>query len=255
MAQADFRRRMLAGELLAGTFLKTPSYEMVEVLEMSGLDFVCLDGEHAPFDRGRMDVCLAMARALDFPALVRVGSGTDDNILQALDSGATGIVVPHVDSVKKAQEVARWARFGHRGRGYAGSTRWAGYGTQTMPDLLAKSKAQTVVIVQIEEPEGVDAAAEIAAIGGVDGLFVGPADLTVAYGADAGAAKKLEAALAAVGQACKAAGKTYMSFIPDAAKAADWAAHGMTMFFIASEQGWVLKGAGAQAAGIHQLGG
>ena len=124
-----------------------------------------------------------------------------------------------------------------------------------MPDLLEKSQQETVVIAQIEEPEAVDAVADIAAVAGVDGLFVGPADLTVAYGADAGAAEKLDAALAVVGAACKAAGKCYMSFIPDASKAAAWAKHGMTMFFIASEQGWVLNAARGQAKGIHDLGG
>ena len=218
---------------------------------MSGLDFICLDAEHAPFDRGRMDACLAMARALDIPALVRVGSGSAENILQAMDSGAVGIVVPHVYDVAKAEEIARAARFGHHGRGYAGSTRWAEFTTQTMPDLLQKSRDETIVIAQIEEPEGVDAVAEIAAVNGIDGLFVGPADLTVAYGA--GAAAKLDSALASVGQAAQAAGKTYMSFVPNAEKARDWAQHGMTMFFIASEQSWVLGTARSQAAGIHDL--
>ncbi len=103
MRTAGFRQRMLSGEFLAGTFQKTPSYEVIEVLAMSGLDFVCLDAEHAPFDRGRMDACLAMARALDFPALVRVGAFTPQDVLQALDSGAVGIVVPHVYSRRKGR--------------------------------------------------------------------------------------------------------------------------------------------------------
>lgn len=253
MSTGGFRQRMLAGDYLAGTFLKTPSYEMVEILAMSGLDFICLDAEHSSFDRGRMDACLAMARALDFPVLVRVGAGTAENILQALDSGAVGVVVPHVYDVAKAEEIARAARFGHHGRGYAGSTRWAGFTTQTMPDLLQKSRDETIVIAQIEEPEGVDAIGEIAAVDGIDGLFVGPADLTVAYGADANAAVRLDAALAAVGKAAQAAGKAYMSFVPNADKAQDWAQHGMTMFFIASEQSWVLGAARGQAAGIHDL--
>lgn len=253
MATAGFRQRMLAGEFLAGTFLKTPSYEMVELLAMSGLDFICLDAEHSSFDRGRMDACLAMARALDFPALVRVGSGAAENILQALDSGAVGIVVPHVFDVAKAEEIARAARFGHHGRGYAGSTRWAEFTARTMPELLQKSRDETLVIAQIEEPEAVDAIADIAAVAGIDGLFVGPADLTIAYGADADAAQRLDAALATVGAAAKAAGKAYMSFVADAGKAQDWVHHGITTFFIGSEQSWVLGAARSQAAGIHDL--
>ncbi len=71
---ANLRSRMAAGDMLAGTFLKTPSVEMIEILSQTGLDFLCIDAEHAPFDRARMDACLAVARALDFPILVRVPS-------------------------------------------------------------------------------------------------------------------------------------------------------------------------------------
>lgn len=253
MRTAEFRQRMLGGAFLAGTFVKTPAYEVIEVLALSGLDFICLDAEHAPFDRGRMDACLAMARALDLPALVRVGAYTPQDLLQALDSGAAGVVVPHVHTAEKAAEVARSARFGHGGRGYAGSTRWAGYTTRAMPDLLAKSRDETVVIAQIEEPEGLDAVDAIAGTDGIDGLFIGPADLSVAYGKTDQASDELAAALAEVGRAAKAAGKAYMSFVPDVAKAREWAAHGMTMFFLGSEQSWMLAGAREATAGIHGL--
>lgn len=249
---ATFRDRMLAGELLAGTFVKTPAHEMVEVLARSGLDFLCLDAEHAPFDRGRMDACLAVARAMDFPVLVRVGSASAENILQALDAGATGVVCPHVTSAARAAEIARWARFGHGGRGYAGSTRWAGFATRAMGDVLAEAK-DTVVIAQIEEPEGVAEAEGIAATEGIDGVFIGPADLSVAYGKTDQSSPELRAAIEAVGQAAKAAGKAYMSFVPDAAKAAEWRGFGMTMFFIASEHAWMLAGAREAARGIHAL--
>ena len=253
MGISDFRQKMLAGEALAGTFVKTPAYEVIEVLAMSGLDFVCLDAEHAPFDRGRMDACLAIARALDFPVLVRVGAFTPQDVLQALDSGAVGLVVPHVDTVAKAEDLARAARFGHGGRGYAGSTRWAGFTTKGMADLLAQSRDETVVIAQIEEPEGVAVAGEIAAVEGIDGLFIGPADLSVAYGKTDQGSAELQGALAEVGRAAKGAGKAYMSFVPNPEKARDWAAFGMTVFFLASEQSWMLAGAKAAAGGVQAL--
>jgi len=107
MSQSTFRSRMLSGEILAGTFIKTPAHDIVEVLSRSGMDFLALDAEHAAFDRARMDACLAVAMALDFPVLVRVPAATPQEILMALDAGATGIIVPHVDSVAKAQDVRR----------------------------------------------------------------------------------------------------------------------------------------------------
>ena len=180
--EAGFGARLRGGERLVGTFVKTPSHVVMEILILAGLDFAVLDAEHAPFDRAALDACLAVARAHGFPTLVRIGAGEPAEVLNVLDLGATGIVVPHVDSVEKARRVARAARFGHGGRGYAGSTRWAGYTAARMPDLLARSAAETVVIAQIEEPEGVEVCEAIAAVDGIDALFTGPADLTVAYG-------------------------------------------------------------------------
>lgn len=242
--------RMYAGEVLVGTFLKTPAYELVEVLSRSGLDFICLDGEHGSFDRARLDACLAIGRALDFPILVRVGAGTPKDILQALDAGAVGLVVPHVDSAEKAREIARSARFGVGGRGFAGGTRWAGYGDQSMAEVLAQSQAETIVIAQIEEPEGVEAAADIAATEGIDGLFIGPADLSVAYGKTDQKSPELMAAIREVGAATRAAGKAYVTFVTDPDHAARVSADGVSMFFVASELTWMRKEAAAVTKAI-----
>ncbi|MCC1494087.1 HpcH/HpaI aldolase/citrate lyase family protein [Cognatishimia sp. F0-27] len=254
MRTAGFREKMLSGAPLAGTFLKTPAFQLVEVLAQSDLDFLCLDAEHAPFDRAALDICIGMGRALDFPILVRVGEATPAAILQSLDHGAVGVVVPHVMTAEQAETMARAARFGLHGRGYAGSTRWADYATRAMPDLLAKSRSETVVIAQIEEPEGVEACEAIAAVPGIDGLFLGPADLSVGYGHDHQSSDDLAAALTRVGEAARGAGKAYMSFVPDAEKAQEWArAYGVSMFFIGSEHGWMRAGANAAARGVRAI--
>lgn len=251
MHTKTFRANVMAGQRMAGTFLKTPAYQLVEVLAQSGLDFICLDAEHAPFDRSAMDACIAVGRALDFPVLVRTGDSSPREILQALDYGAAGVVVPHVDSAEKARDVARSARFGLHGRGYAGSTRWAEYATRPMPELMARSRAETLVLAQIEEPEGVEAAIEIAAVEGIDGLFVGPADLSVGYGYDHQTSEELFDAMRRVGMAARAAGKAYVTFVPDAAKGLEWAEkYGFTMFFVASEHTWLRAGATAVAEGL-----
>ena len=92
---------------LLGTFVRTPSIEVIEILAESGLDFIILDSEHFPFDRSRIDACLSIGKALNFPVLVRVPNSSHSEILKVLDSGATGIVVPHVDSVFKAKEIVK----------------------------------------------------------------------------------------------------------------------------------------------------
>ncbi|MEL6519955.1 MAG: aldolase/citrate lyase family protein [Pseudomonadota bacterium] len=249
----SLRDRLMQGAPLSATFLKTPEIMVVEMLAVSGLDFFCLDAEHSAFDRARMDACLAMARALNFPALVRVPAGRPEIILGVLDSGATGVVVPHVDSVAKAQDVARSARFGLGGRGFAGTTRWAGAAGASMADLLAKSQSETIVLAQIEEPSGVEAANEIAAVDGIDGLFVGPADLSVSYGKANVESPELHAAYEAVGKACKAQGKGFVTWAPNVAKMKDWRPYGVNCFFIASDQSWVLAGARQVVAELKEL--
>ena len=235
MRRATLRARIKAGEVLAGTFVKVPAHEIVEVLAQTGLDFICLDAEHGAFDRARMDACLAVARALDFPVLVRVGAGTPQDILQALDAGAVGIVVPHVDSVEKAESMALAARYGPGGRGYAGGTRWGDFGMHGMAALVRKSAEETVVIVQIEEVAGVNAAVGIAAVQGVDALFIGPADLSLNYGRTDLNGPELQAALVSVGLAARGAGKGYVTFVGDVARAAEWQNFGVNVFFISTE--------------------
>lgn len=247
------RNRILNREKLAGIFIKTPAYEVVEILAKSGLDFGVLDAEHSPFDRGRLDACLAIARALNFPMLVRVHAGRPENILTALDSGATGIVVPHVDTMEKALDIAKAARFGHGGRGISGATRWAGYSSRSLAELIEVSHRETVVIAQIEEPEGVEIAAEIAAIDGIDGLFVGPADLAVCYGDTSPTSERVQNAMQKVGDCARDNGKALMTFAPDAKGAEVLRRLGVTAFVAASDQTHMFNGAKALTQQIHDL--
>jgi 2-keto-3-deoxy-L-rhamnonate aldolase RhmA len=246
MRTAAFRARVTRRDKLIGTFVKIPEVTVIEVLALSGLDFVCLDAEHVAFDRGRLDVCLAMCRALDLPALVRIPGPTPVHVLQALDAGAVGVVVPHVTSASMAAEIVRSAHFGAGGRGFAGSTRWAGFATRPMSEVLDRD-AETVVVAQIEDPEGVDAVDEIAAVPGIDALFAGPADLTVGYGRRALGSPELGEALQRIGAATRAAGKCYATWVPDVERAQEWQAHGITLFVVGSDHGFLRAGAAAAA--------
>ena len=247
------RARILAGEPLAGTFVKTPAYDIVEVLAMSGLDFICIDAEHAPQDRRATDACLSIARALGLPALVRVPEGTPAQILTALDSGAVGVVVPHVFDVERATIAARAAHFGHGGRGFAGSTRWAGLGSRSMADVLAMDD-ETVVLVQIEEPEGVESAAEIASIDGVDGLFVGPADMAVCLGKSSADDPAVRDAMRHVASAARSAGKAAVTFVGSTATVPEIRKLGMSMFFVGSDHSFMLTSAKKVAAELSARG-
>ena len=249
----NFKARMANLDLMAGTFIKTPAYELIEVLATSNLDFVCIDMEHSPFDRGRTDACLAIARALDFPVLVRVTHFSSETILQVLDMGAVGVVAPHIVNATQAADLVRLSHFGDGGRGFAGATRWAGYGQKVMAEVLAQSRRETVVIAQIEEPEALANVEAIAATDGIDGLFLGPSDMSVSMGYTNTNSQELLDAIKRTGEATKAFGKAYMTFVPNSTKATEWAQYGPHMFFVGSEQGWMKAGANADAAGIHAI--
>ena len=238
-----FKARLGAGDFLVGTFIKTPSPIVVEVLSLTALDCLCLDAEHAPFDRRDIDSCVALARAAGKAVLVRVPVASPDQILGALDCGATGIVAPHVRSATEAEAVARHAQYGAGGRGYAGSSRAAGYTTRTMANHLTASAAGTTVIAQIEDPEAVDAIDAIAAVPGIDALFVGRADLTVAYGAASQDDPRVIAAVEKICAAGRRHGRPVGMFVARAEDVPLWRQHGATLFLLESDHTFLLKGA------------
>ena len=100
-APASFRARFLAGDLLLGAFIKTPTPHATEILGGVGFDFVVIDEEHAPFDRVTIDTVLLAARASQTAGLVRVAEPTPARLLAALDDGAAGVLAPHVASVER----------------------------------------------------------------------------------------------------------------------------------------------------------
>ena len=179
---ARFKQRLTAREPLVGCFIKTPHPIIIEVLGAGPLDFLVLDSEHAAFDRAAIDMCLLAARAAGVAVLVRVPDDTASTILNALDCGAAGVVVPHVTSVEQARALALAMHYRPGGRGIAGTTRAGGYGTRALAEHRRIAGDEVSLICQIEDREGVECAAGIAAVDGVDGLFLGRADLSVSYG-------------------------------------------------------------------------
>ncbi len=188
-ATAEFRQRLAGRSPVAGMVIRTPSHHVVEVLAAAPpdhrVDVVMLDTEHAPFDLAVLDSMLAVARALDIPTLVRVHGLERHAIQQALDLGATGIVVPHVDSVASAREVVRLAHYGDGGRGFSPSTRSAGWGTRTIADILDDAAASTTVVIQVEDPSALDVIDDIVQVEGIDAVLIGRADLAVRSAPDA----------------------------------------------------------------------
>ncbi len=247
---STFCERLTNCEPLIGTFLKTPSAIAAEVLSYSDLDVFCIDTEHAPFGRLETDQCLAAFRAADKPSLVRVADDSNTEIRSALDSGATGILVPHVTTADQARAIVKAAHFGDGGRGYAGSTRAAEFTNKSMTDHLADSREQTTVIVQIEDIEALEHVAQIAAVDGVDAIFVGRVDLAVAM-QKSPMDKDVIATVQDICAAGHGEGTAVGMFTPDLDELPGWKKAGASLFLLGSDQSMILDGANALAQAIR----
>ena len=247
-AASSFRQRMLAGDKLVGTFLKTPTSHATEILGELGYDFVVIDQEHSPFDRTTTDIALMAARAANTPALVRVPG--PEAILSVLDCGATGVLVPHVKSAAYAREVAAMFRYRGGSRGYATSTRAGGYTAVPMWKHIAESDANMTFVAQIEDPVALDEIDAIAAVEGVDSLFIGRGDLTAAFGDETKDPPDVRRAVERIAEAGRKANKPVSVYVGNATEAAWLSGLGASVFVLSSDQGFLRQ---AAASGLRDV--
>jgi 2-keto-3-deoxy-L-rhamnonate aldolase RhmA len=181
-SQRTFRRRVLDGETVLGAFLNLGSPLAAELCGRAGLDWLIVDLEHGTATESELLALLTAIGGTPAAALVRPASGERLRIGRALDLGAHGIMVPRLERPDEAREVVSYLRFPPDGvRGLALLTRGAGFGEVSHGDVRTLNDA-LLGIVQVESPLAVEHAAEIAAIDGVDVLFVGPTDLSHSLG-------------------------------------------------------------------------
>ena len=189
-----------------------PNEELVELVAVSGFDFVLIDCEHGAADVLALRQHLAAAAAGGLTAWVRTGADEPALVLRALDAGAGGIVAPHIDSADDARRLvdsAYYPPLGHRG--FAGYSRPGGFGTVPADEHRQRQLAETVVFGMIESPSAVTAASEILAVPGIDGTMIGVADLAVARTEGDPPQSEL---IAAVHDAVRAAGSIRMDIVP-----------------------------------------
>ena len=245
---ASFRARLLARHTLVGTFLKTPTGHGVEIVGDAGFDFVVIDQEHAPFDRYTTDVALAIACARGLPALVRVAG--PETVLSVLDGGATGILMPHVASAEQARAVVAACRY-RGGRGFATSTRAGRYTAVPTWEHIDRADAETVVIAQIEDRAALPQVAAIAAVEGIDSLFIGRGDLTAAFG-DRESDRRVREASDAIAAAARQANKVLSVHTGGAGEATYLSGLGATLFVLGSDQGFLRQAALASLGALKK---
>lgn len=180
--QNQFKARLKAGEKQYGMWNGIPHTYVAEICAGSGLDFICIDGEHGPFDLPAILVQLQAMQAHDVSAMVRIPVGEPYFIKQYLDLGAQTILVPMIetaDQARKMVEAATYPPDGIRGigSGLARAAQW-----NRVDNYFAEANDQVCLILQIESVAGIENLDAILEVPGFDGVIVGPADLAGSMG-------------------------------------------------------------------------
>lgn len=180
-----FKQRLQAGDqLVVFAIGRMHNPNIVQYLGMTGdFDGFWIDVEHAGFTVNEIEAAVAAGRAHGLESFVRVPPTDYATVTRCFESGAMGVMAAQITSAAQAEEFVRWSKFAPRGRrglnpmGYDGR-----YGTIPMAEFTERANRETMVGVQIETAQAVDEVDAIAAIDGVDMLFVGPSDLSQALG-------------------------------------------------------------------------
>ena len=166
-----------------GMFAVLGEPALIEMIGYAGLDFVVIDTEHSGNTMEQVGNMVRAAEVAGTTPVVRVTKNSPELILRALDAGASGVLVPQVNTAAEAVAAVQASRYAPQGeRGIAGVVRAARYGFIPMQEYLTGANRENLVITQVEHVDAVKNLDAILAVEGVDGIFIGPTDLSQSMG-------------------------------------------------------------------------
>lgn len=214
----EMKRKMEKGLPVLGTFFEIGSATAMECIGMTGMDFIIIDTEHGPFDvESTMDFIRA-AELRNIEPLVRVKDHSRASVLKMLDVGAMGLIIPNIETVEQVKKLVEYGKYYPVGRRGFAPTRCGGYGFMehsvgNLEEYFDLANNETLIIPQCETKGCLDNIEEIVSIEGVDGIFIGPYDLSIALGMPAQFNNPVfTEAIDRILKACKAAGKFIFIF-------------------------------------------
>jgi 2-keto-3-deoxy-L-rhamnonate aldolase RhmA len=247
------RERVLSGELLGGTFLNLGSSLTAEIAGQSGLDWLLIDLEHGAGDRHELLFQLQAIESTPAAAIVRIAWNDPVRFKRILDLGSSGIMVPYVQSADEARRAVAAMRYPPAGvRGVASMHRACGFGSN-FDEYFRSADSQLLTVVQIETAAAVDHVDEIAAVDGVDVLFVGPMDLSISLGiARQWDHPAFSAAVNKVVSACRKEGKAAGTLVQSEEQIERSVAVGFSFLALSSDGAMVVKGMRGAAAAFRE---
>ncbi|BDF72368.1 5-keto-4-deoxy-D-glucarate aldolase [Oscillospiraceae bacterium] len=251
--QPEVARRLRSRQKVCAAWAQMGCSISAEIFAEAGFDMLVIDAEHSPTTLpGIVSLLQAIKGTGCFP-MVRAPWNDPVSIKQLLDCGAAGIHVPYVSTREEAELAVRCCKYPPQGiRGIAGSQRAVGYGAEKA-DYYARANREVLVMVAIETEEGVRNIREIAAVDGLDGIFIGPADLSASMGyLDNPAAPAVQAAIRTVEQAVLSSDKflgTVAAGMGDAAAKYD---RGYSLLYLLSDTTCLSSAAAASVSEFHR---
>jgi len=241
-----------AGRPLIGVWCSLASALTTEVVAGSGAGWVLIDGEHSPNDLRSIMAQLQVLGGYPCEGVVRLPSDDPNLIKQAMDVGARSLMIPNVRTVVQARGIVAAMSYAPNGnRGFSVAHRANAFGRIT--GYHARAREQQLLAIQIECETGVANAAEIAAVDGVDVLFVGPGDLSTNMGAMGNpGAGHVQEAISSVRKAAAAAGKASGILASVKADADRYLTDGFTMVAVGSDLGLLARGSDALIASFNR---
>ena len=232
-----FRQALLRQERLIGCWCSLAGPISTEVLGVAGFDWILLDAEHAPNELGALVLQLMALKDSVSAPVVRPSWNDVVEIKRLLDAGFANFLIPFVESADAARQAVAATRYPPEGvRGVSVSQRGNRYGS--VPDYFKQANQHIAVTVQIESLAGVAAVDEIAAVEGVDGLFVGPSDLAAAFGHLGNPGHpEVQQAIARIFDSARAAGKAAGILAPVEADARRYLQMGARFVAVGSDLG------------------
>jgi 2-dehydro-3-deoxyglucarate aldolase/4-hydroxy-2-oxoheptanedioate aldolase len=233
-----------------GTWIMSASPIIAEAMGYAGYDWILVDMEHSPIDLAQTTAILQALSGTPSEVVVRVPWNDPVTVKRVMDAGARSIMFPFIQSIDEARAAVASTRYPPQGtRGVAAMHRASRFGT--VPDYLTRANDQVAVILQLETPEAVALLPEIAALDGVDALFIGPGDLSGGMGL-LGQVKHadVQASLQAAAQAAQHAGIACGIVGADPATVTRYVEMGFSYVAIASDLGLLM---GAAKASIRDI--
>src|ERR671915_671497 len=248
LPENPFKRALARGQPQIGLWSSLSSNYSVEVIAGAGFDWILLDSEHSPADIENLLTQLQAAAPYSTHAVVRVPWNDMVTIKRTLDIGAQSLLVPYVSTKEEARNAVSFTRYPPAGvRGVAGTTRATRFGR--VPEYARRAHEEICVLVQVETQPALDNIEAICAIEGVDGVFIGPADLHASMGhAGEVANPKVKPLIDDAIRRIRKAGKAPGILTPNEADARHWLECGALFVAVGSDVGILARGTEALAA-------